>query len=47
MNKLGLYDVIYNAVDSSGNAAEPVTVKVQIIDTTAPTIEFEIGRAHV
>ncbi|MCI9039027.1 MAG: DUF5011 domain-containing protein, partial [Clostridia bacterium] len=40
MNKLGLYDVIYNAVDSSGNAAEPVTVKVQIIDTTAPTIEF-------
>ncbi|MCI8291568.1 MAG: DUF5011 domain-containing protein, partial [Clostridia bacterium] len=41
MGTVGVYDVVYNAEDSSGNKADPVVVTVQIIDTTAPTIAFK------
>lgn len=36
----GVYTVIYNAVDSSGNKADPVKVDVEVIDNVAPTIEY-------
>ena len=41
MGTVGVYDVVYNAKDSSGNKADPVVVTVQIVDTTAPTIAFK------
>ncbi len=36
----GVYTVIYNAVDSSGNQADPVKVDVKVIDNIKPTIEY-------
>ena len=35
---VGSYTLTYNAVDSSGNAADPVTRTVNVVDTYAPVI---------
>lgn len=36
--RVGQYDVIYSAFDKSGNFAEPVIRKVNVVDTEAPVI---------
>ncbi|HMF56097.1 MAG TPA: DUF5011 domain-containing protein, partial [Pyrinomonadaceae bacterium] len=38
VNVPGSYTITYNATDSSGNAAAPVTRTVNVVDTQAPTI---------
>ena len=38
VNTVGIYTLTYNATDDSGNAADPVTRTVTVVDTTAPTI---------
>ena len=35
---VGTYTVTYNVIDTSGNAADPVTRTVNVVDTTAPVI---------
>ena len=35
---LGTYTLTYNVSDTSGNAADPVTRTVNVVDTTAPVI---------
>jgi hypothetical protein len=35
---VGMYEVVCNAVDAAGNAAEPVVRTVIVVDTTAPQI---------
>ena len=35
---IGTYTLIYNVSDTSGNAADPVTRTVNVVDTTAPVI---------
>lgn len=37
-NTVGSYVITYNATDSDGNIATPVTRTVDVVDTTAPTI---------
>ena len=37
-NVVGTYTITYTASDDSGNAATPVTRTVNVVDTTAPTI---------
>ena len=44
--KPGEYTITYNAKDSSGNEAVPVTRKVTVVDTTAPLITL-VGDAEV
>jgi hypothetical protein len=39
-NTVGTYTITYNATDSSGNAATPVTRTVTVVDATAPTVAF-------
>jgi hypothetical protein len=39
-NTLGDYTVIYNAMDASGNAGQPVTRTVHVVDTTKPVIQL-------
>lgn len=38
VNEVGQYVLVYSAVDSSGNVATPITVTVNVVDTTAPVI---------
>jgi uncharacterized repeat protein (TIGR01451 family) len=38
VNTPGTYTITYNATDSAGNAATPVTRTVNVVDTTPPTI---------
>jgi hypothetical protein len=40
VNTPGSYTITYNASDLSGNAATPVTRTVNVVDTTAPTINL-------
>jgi len=40
VNTLGNYTVTYNAVDGSGNNAQPVTVVITVADTTKPVISM-------
>jgi len=40
VNTLGTYTVTYNAVDGSGNNAQPVTVVITVADTTKPEISI-------
>jgi uncharacterized repeat protein (TIGR01451 family) len=37
-NTVGPYTITYNATDPSGHAATPVTRRVNVVDTTAPTV---------
>ncbi|HHT38181.1 MAG TPA: DUF5011 domain-containing protein, partial [Mollicutes bacterium] len=37
-NVIGTYTITYNAIDSSGNEANPVTRKINVIDVQAPVI---------
>ncbi len=37
-NTVGSYILTYNATDTAGNAATPVTKTIDVVDTTAPTI---------
>ncbi|MEL0099690.1 MAG: immunoglobulin-like domain-containing protein, partial [Opitutae bacterium] len=37
-NAPGIYQIIYNATDESGNAAEPVVRTIQVVDSDAPVI---------
>jgi hypothetical protein len=39
-NTVGSYTITYNATDAAGNAAIPVVRTVNVVDTTAPAIEF-------
>lgn len=51
----GSYFIVYTVVDSNGNAAEPVTRQVNVVDAAAPTISvtgdaemtLEVGEAFV
>ena len=47
LNVLGEYPVTYNAVDSSGNAAEQVIRTVEVVDTEAPVISLVGGTVTV
>ncbi len=44
---VGSYTVTYNAVDSSGNAADQITRTVNVVDTTAPAITLSGSNPQV
>ena len=44
---VGLYDVTYNAMDSSGNGADQVVRTVEVVDTEAPVISLVGGTVTV
>lgn len=51
----GTYFIVYTCVDSNGNAADPVTRQINVVDSAAPTISLlgdaemtiEVGEAYV